>query len=274
MNKTILITGCSSGIGIYCAYALKNDGYRVFATARNEKDVQKLEDDGFEAFKLDLNSSDSIKEAVAWTMEKCAGKLDALFNNGAYGQPGFVEDLSDAVLKKQFQTNFFGTVELTNLILPYMREQGYGRIIQNSSVLGFVAMKYRGAYNASKYALEGITDTLRLELEGSSIDVILIQPGPITSDFRKNSLKNFIANIDYKHSIHTKTYETLLERLKATKSQVPFQRGTDAVYDALKHALQSKKPKLKYRVTHATTILWFFKRLLSSRILDRLSSKF
>ena len=274
MSKSILITGCSSGIGIYCAYALKNDGYRVLATARDEEDVQKLTDDGFEAYVLDLDSSDSIKKAVEWTMQLCGGKLDALFNNGAYGQPGFVEDLNDKTLKAQFQTNFFGTVELTNLILPYMRKEGSGRVIQNSSVLGFVAMKYRGAYNASKYALEGITDTLRLELKGSGIDIVLIEPGPITSDFRKNSLKNFLKNIDYKNSIHKKTYETLLSRLQSTKSQVPFTRGPDAVYDALKHALESKKPKIRYRVTHTTSILWFLKRLVSSRLLDSLSSKF
>ena len=184
-TKNILITGCSSGIGYKTAEILKNRGHKVIASARKQADVQRLKKAGFESLQLDLAESNSIQQAVDKTLEHFDGKIDALFNNGAFGQPGAVEDLSRDVLRQQFETNFFGTHELTNLILPAMRQQGQGRIIYNSSVLGFVALTYRGAYNASKFALEGLADTLRLELQDTQIKVILIEPGPIESDFRK-----------------------------------------------------------------------------------------
>jgi NAD(P)-dependent dehydrogenase (short-subunit alcohol dehydrogenase family) len=178
-NKTILITGCSSGIGLCVAGGLKDIGYRVFATARKVEDVEKLKEKGFESVQLDLCQSGSIKQAVQEVLGHTDGKLYALFNNGAYGQPGAVEDLRRDVLIEQFEANVFGWLELTNLIIPVMRKQGFGRIIQNSSVLGMVSLSYRGAYNASKYAIEGLTDTLRLELAGTGIKVSLIEPGPI-----------------------------------------------------------------------------------------------
>ena len=187
--KTILITGCSSGIGQHCAIQLKNQGYRVFATARKTEDVLKLKSQGFESHQLDLDDSDSIRKAVTWVFELTGGHLDALFNNGAYGQPGAVEDLTRDVLRQQLETNLLGWLELTNLVIPAMRKNNSGRLIMNSSVLGLVSMKYRGAYNCSKYALEGLTDTLRQELKGSGIHVSLIEPGPIESDFRKKRIR-------------------------------------------------------------------------------------
>jgi len=186
-GRSILISGCSSGIGRCVARGLRARGYRVFATARQAADVASLQAEGFEACGLDLADSASIHAAVATVLAATGGTLYALFNNGAYGQPGAVEDLGRGILRRQFESNVFGGLELTNLIIPVMRRQGYGRIIQNSSVLGFVAMSYRGAYNASKYAIEGLTDTLRLELAGSGIEVVLIEPGPISSRFRHNA---------------------------------------------------------------------------------------
>lgn len=274
MQKTILVTGCSSGIGQYCAYALRNDGYRVFVTARDDESITKLREDGFETFYLELNDSDSIKKCVLDVMSACEGKLDALFNNAAYGQAGCIEDLSRDTLRTQFETNVFGTVELTNLILPYMRECQYGRIAQNSSVLGFVSMRYRGAYNASKYALEGITDTMRLELKDTNIKVTLIEPGPITSEFRANSLKAFLANIDYKNSVHKNMYEKLLKSMQNPNGSIPFKLGPDAVYDALKHFLNGNGNKPRYRVTKATTILWYLKRFSTTKFLDKICGKY
>jgi len=168
-TRTILITGCSSGIGRCVARGLATRGYRVFATARRREDVEHLRAEGLAGLQLDLADSASIAAAVDEVLERTDGHLYALFNNGAYGQPGAVEDLSREVLRLQFETNLFGWHELTNRVLPVMRQQGYGRIIHNSSVLGFVALPFRGAYTASKYALEGLTDTLRLELRGSGI---------------------------------------------------------------------------------------------------------
>jgi len=263
----ILLTGCSTGIGYFSATKLHQNGYKVYATCRYEKDVKRLEAEGLCAYKLDLRSSSSIQKAVDWVVEQTDGKIDVLFNNGAYGQPGAVEDLTREVLKEQFETNVFGTQELTNMILPYMRKKSFGRVLYNSSVLGIISMSYRGAYNSSKYAIEGLCDTLRLELDGSGIDVVLIEPGPIRSDFRKNALKKFQDNIDMKNSVHVKVYEKTLDRLQS-EGDAPFTLGEDAVYDALLKAITTKKPKARYRVTFPTKLFWFLKRILSSKALD------
>ena len=270
--KSILITGCSSGIGYYCAKALQKKGYKVFATARKKIDVRRLKDEGLESLHLDLDDSESIQKALDDILEQTGGKLYALFNNGAYGQPGAVEDLSREVLKAQFETNVFGTHELTTKVLAIMRKQGYGRIIQNSSVLGIVALRYRGAYNASKFALEGLSDTMRLELKGSNIFVSLIEPGPVRSDFRKNALSKFTQNIDQENTAYKAVYQDKLSSLQSTED-VPFTLGEDAVYDALLHALEAKIPKARYRVTKPTTIFWFLKRILSTTLLDKVLRK-
>ena len=160
--KSILITGCSSGIGAAAARALHARGWRVFATAREADDVARLKAEGLESLVLDLDDSASIGAAVTEVLERSGGRLDALFNNGGFGQVGAVEDLTRDALRAQFETNLFGWVELTNRVIPVMRRQGSGRIVMNSSVLGYAAFPYRGAYNAVKFALEGITDTPRL----------------------------------------------------------------------------------------------------------------
>jgi len=202
--KTILITGCSSGIGYTTAIELQKRGFNVIATARKVEDVDCLAQEGLTALQLDLADSVSIQQAVKQIIELTDGEIYGLFNNGAFGQPGAVEDLSRDVLRYQFETNVFGTQELTNLIIPLMRKQGHGRIIYNSSVLGLVAMTYRGAYNASKFALEGLADTLRLELQGSGIHVSLIEPGPILTNFRQNAFALYKKNINPAKSVHQK----------------------------------------------------------------------
>jgi short-subunit dehydrogenase len=267
-EKSILITGSSSGIGYYCAHALQKEGYRVFATARKEADVRRLKEEGLESYQLDLDDSNSIQKALDEILKQTDGKLYALFNNGAYGQPGAVEDLSREVLKAQFETNLFGTHELTTRVLPIMRKQGYGRIIQNSSILGFVAMRYRGAYNASKFALEGLSDTLRLELENTNIHLSLIEPGPIRSDFRKNALTKFIEHIDRENTPFQALYKVKQAALESSED-VPFTLGEEAVYQVLLEALTSTKPKARYRVTKPTTLFWFLKRILSTNLLDK-----
>ena len=272
-SRTILITGCSSGIGLCVADGLKQRGYRVFATARKEDDVRMLQNQGHEALQLDLDDSDSIQHAVKEILGRTDNRLYALFNNGAYGQPGAVEDLSRDVLRQQFETNFFGWHELTNLVLPVMRQQGHGRIIQNSSVLGFVALKYRGAYNASKYALEGLTDTLRLEFRNTGIHFILVEPGPIESDFRPNALKAFKANIDAVNSPNKQVYKYLVRKLEKEGPVVPFTLKADAVLDKVIHALEAKNPRARYYVTFPTYLFGYLKRLLPIRVMDRILDK-
>ena len=241
--RSILITGCSSGIGRHCARALKERGWRVFASARRWEDVERLRAEGLEALHLDLTDSASIMAAVEVVLGATGGTLDALFNNGAYGQPGAVEDLPRAVLREQFETNLFGTHELTCAVLPAMRRQGHGRIVHNSSVLGLVAMPFRGAYNASKFALEGLADTQRLELRGTGIHISLIEPGPILSRFRVNALERFRANIDMEVSVHRDAYRRMLARLEREGAAVPFTRGPEAVERRLVHALESRRPR-------------------------------
>ncbi len=267
-DKSILITGCSSGIGLCVAEGLKARGYRVFASARKSEDVAMLQQQGFETLQLDLANSDSINAAVEELLQRSGGKLYALFNNGAYGQPGAVEDLSRKVLREQFETNLFGTHELTCKLLPVMRQQGYGRIIQNSSVLGIISLPFRGAYNSSKYALEGLSDTLRLELHSSGIHISLIEPGPVESRFRANAFAMYQKNINKEQSFFRDTYTRMEKRLKKEGAAAPFTLPPEAVLAKVIHALESARPRAHYYVTFPTYLFGTLKRILSQRALD------
>lgn len=275
-QKTILITGCSSGIGQHCARQLHAAGeWRVFATTRRPQDAPLLQQAGIATLPLDLASPDSIHTAVSEILNQTDGTLDALFNNGAYGQPGAVEDLSRDMLREQFETNVFGTQELTNAVIPAMRRAGGGKIIQNSSVLGFVALRYRGAYNASKYALEGLSDTMRQELKNTGIHVVLIEPGPIASDFRKNATAKFNQHFPpaaIAASPHAAHYRTRLAQ-DADTTAPPFTLPPQAVHRALLRALRAKRPHPRYRVTVPTHLFWWAKRLLPTRLLDTLLAR-
>ncbi|MFZ2449599.1 MAG: SDR family oxidoreductase [Methylovulum miyakonense] len=271
--KIILITGCSSGIGYTTAQILKKRGHHVIAAARKPADVNRLAEEGFSAVQLDLADSQSIRIAVNKIFGMTDGKIDALFNNAAFGQPGAVEDLSRDVLRHQFETNLFGTHELTNLLIPVMRTQGHGRIIYNSSVLGLVAMGYRGAYNASKFALEGLADTLRLELYGTNIQVSLIEPGPILSDFRKNAFALYKQNIDPSRSYHQAAYSAIEARLQKEGAAAAFTLPPEAVTNKVIHALEAKRPKIRYYVTFPTYLLVFLKHILPMAWLESLLRK-
>lgn len=267
--KNVLISGCSSGIGAHLAQRLKQRGYRVFAGARREADVAALSAAGLEGVKLDLDSSDSLRAAVATVLDRAYGRLYALINNGAYGQPGAVEDLSRAVLRAQFETNLFGTQELTNLVLPAMRAHGEGRIIQMSSMLGIVCLAYRGAYNATKFALEALSDTMRLELRDTNIYVCLIEPGPIESRFRANAHAAFQRNIHRERSVYREYYARVEKRLAGPRS-LPFTLPPEAVLKKVIHALEASRPKVRYGVTFPTHLFAVLRRILPVRALDAL----
>ena len=271
-QKSILITGCSSGIGLACANGLKAKGWRVFATVRNNADHQRLEALGHEVLIMDYRDSASVQACARQVAARTNGKLDALFNNGAYGQPGAVEDLTRAVLEEQFAANFFGWHELTKACLPLLRANGGGRIIQCSSVLGIVAMKWRGAYNASKFALEGLSDTLRLELRGSNIFVSTIEPGPIATRFVENALAAFERNITPATSPYQAAYERQRQRLGKGGS-TRFKLPPEAVLAKLEHALESRKPRAHYYVTTPTHIMGLARRLLPHRLMDHFVDK-
>jgi short-subunit dehydrogenase len=266
--KTVLITGCSSGIGYATAIELKSRGHKVIASARKTEDVSRLQQEGFDAVQIDLADSNSIQKGFNKALKLAGNKIDALFNNSGFGQPGAVEDLSRDSLRFQFETNVFGTQELTNLLIPLMRKQGHGRIIYNSSILGLVAMPFRGAYNASKYALEGIADTLRLELHGSNIVVSLIEPGPVLSRFRENSFALYRQNIAIDASFHKERYRAMEDRLQKEGAAVPFTLPAKAVADKVIHAIESDCPKIHYYVTFPTYLFATLKRILPTSCLD------
>ncbi|WP_294966121.1 SDR family NAD(P)-dependent oxidoreductase [Sulfurimonas sp.] len=269
--KNILITGCSSGIGYYTAHYLHKNGYKVYASARDVKDVKRLQEEGLEAYLLDVTNAEDISRVLS-EITKDDSELYAVFNNAGYGQAGAVEDITTDVLREQFETNFFGLHELTHQALKIMRKQGYGRVIQHSSVLGIISLRFRGAYNASKYAIEGLCDTLRLELMETNIHVCTINTGPVSSDFRKNAIKMFKKNVISEGSIFEKAYNEELLTVKE-KENDPFTKGSEVVIKNILHALEAKKPQPRYYNTLATHLLGGFKRVLTTKILDKILRK-
>ncbi|MCB1365193.1 MAG: SDR family NAD(P)-dependent oxidoreductase [Rhodobacteraceae bacterium] len=274
MQKSILITGCSSGIGHDAAQGLRARGWRVFASCRKAGDCDRLRAQGFDSPRIDYTEPASIGAGLAEVLDATGGTLDALFNNGAHGFPGAVEDIPTDGLRQIFETNFFGWHELTRQTIPVMRAQGHGRIVQNSSILGFVAFPWRGAYVATKYALEGLTDTLRLELQGSGISVVLIEPGPITSRLRQNAIPWFERFIDWKNSSLRAKYEaSLLRRLYEGGETDRFELPPSAVTAKLIRALESARPRARYYVTTPTYVAGYGRRLLPARAIDRILSR-
>lgn len=267
--RSILVTGCSSGIGHAAALGLKERGWRVFAGVRNRKDMPALEARGLEALHLDYDSPATLSAALFRILDETDGRLDALFNNGAYSQLGAVEDVATDYLRAQFESNFFGWHELIRRVVPVMRRQGSGRIVNCSSVLGFVTTRYRGPYTASKFALEGLTDALRLELTGTGIHVVLIEPGPIVSRLADKAVARFRETVDMERSPHRDTYKAVLAQLEKGEFSSRFKLGPEAVVEKLVRALEDRKPRARYRVTvpsHASALM---KRVFPTSLLDR-----
>ena len=273
MAKSILITGCSSGIGFDAAQTLKSRGWTVFAACRKAEDCTRLKEMDFHSPRIDYEDPDSIERGLAEVFEATGGKLDALFNNGAYAIPGLVEDLPTDALRTIFEANFFGWHDLTRRAIPALRKSESGRIIQCSSVLGFFAMKFRGAYNSTKFALEGLTDTLRLEMRHEDIHVILIEPGPIKTKIRENAIPHFEKWIDWESSAKRKLYDAARHRLYEDTGPDPGELMPEAVTAKLIHALESPRPKARYYVTQPTYVAGILRRMLPTRALDWFAQK-
>jgi len=273
-QRSILITGCSSGIGYDAAHGLAARGWRVFATCRKQVDCVRLRAEGLESFVLDYADEASVSAALAQVLAATGGTLDALFNNGAFALPGAAEDLPRAGLREVFETNVFGWHDLTQQVIPVMRAQGAGRIVNCSSVLGLVCAPWRSAYNASKFAVEGLSDTLRLEMRGTGIEIVLIEPGPITSKIRQNATIAFEKWIDWENSARADAYRTtFLKRLYDKPDKDRFELPASAVTQKLVHALESRRPQARYFVTTPTYIMAALKRLLPTRALDWILAK-
>ncbi len=272
-GKSILITGCSSGIGLCAARTLKARGWRVFATARKPQDIAHLrEQEGVESLYLDYAEPASIAEAVDTALTATDGRLDALFNNGGYGQPGAVEDLTPDVLRAQFEANVFGWHDLTRRLIPAMRSQGQGRIVYCSSVLGLVAAKYRGGYCASKFAIEALADSLRMELDGTGIHVVLIEPGPVATRFVEHAIEAYRRNIDMENSVHRDIYRARIASMEEGGQQ-SFKLGPEAVAAKLVDALEARKPRPRYYVTVPTYVAALLRRILPTRALDAVAAR-
>jgi NAD(P)-dependent dehydrogenase (short-subunit alcohol dehydrogenase family) len=273
-QPSILITGCSSGIGLDAARGLKARGWRVFATCRQEADCDRLRAEGLESLHLDYADEGSISEALQEVLRRTGGTLDALFNNGAYACPGAVEDLPRGALREIFETNLFGYHDLTRQVIPVMRRQGHGRIVNCSSVLGLVGATWRGAYVATKFAMEGLTDVLRIEMRGTGIDIVLIEPGPITTKIRENAIAHFEKWIDWENSARREQYSRLRGRLYGEKTKKDaFELGPEAVTAKLIRALEDRRPKARYYVTTPTYLMGALRRVLPTSALDWLIAK-
>lgn len=270
MTRSILITGCSSGIGLDAARTLTSRGWRVFAACRKPEDCARLKGEGLESPRIDLDDSASIAQGLQEVLQATGGTLDALFNNAAIAVPGALEDVPRGALEAVFSTNLFGLHELTNGVLPVMRAQGHGRVVNCSSVLGLVARRWRGAYVASKFALEGLTDALRMEMKGTGIEVALIEPGSITTKFRANSVVLFERWVDWRASPRRGEYDTLLKRFYEETGPDRFELPPSAVTEKLIHAIESPRPRARYAVTIPAHGAGLLKRGLSTRMLDRI----
>jgi NAD(P)-dependent dehydrogenase (short-subunit alcohol dehydrogenase family) len=267
----VLVTGCSSGIGHHAAHGLAARGWRVLATCRAEADCERLRAEGLESFPLDYASPESVARGAAEALERTGGRLDALFNNGAHATPGAVEDLPRDALAAILEVNLLGPHDLTRRVIPAMRAAGRGRIVNCSSVLGFAAVPWRGAYNATKFAMEGLTDTLRLELRDTPLHVVLIEPGPIASRIRENSVPHFERWIDWRASALADRYEAeLIPRLHGAQ---PGQRGPEAVTRRLIRALEAPRPRARYRVTPQTHMAEILRRLAPTALRDTILSR-
>lgn len=264
-QRTVLVTGCSSGIGANAALGLRAHGWRVFAACRREEDCARLRAEGFESPRLDYADPASIESALDEVLAATGGTLDALFNNGAHALPGAVEDLPTDGLRAIFEANFFGWHDLTRRVIPVMRAQGHGRIVNCSSVLGLVAARWRGAYVATKFALEGLTETLQIEMDGTGIHVSLIEPGPVTSKLREKAIPHFERWIDWRSSPRAGEYAKVLDRLYTDRGTDRFELPPQAVTERLLHALGSPRPQPRYYVTVPTHAVGLMRRLLPSR---------
>jgi len=273
MKKSVLITGCSSGLGYDAAHGLRERGWRVFASCRKAEDCERLRAEGFEAPLLDYADGDSLKRGLDEVLDATGGTLDALYNNGAYACPGLVEDLPRRALEEIYQTNVFGVHDLSRMVIPVMRRQGHGRIVNCSSVLGLVTMAWRGAYVSTKFALEGLTDTLRVEMRGTGIDVVLIEPGPITSNIRENAIPHFEKWIDWENAARREDYARLRDRLYTSRGPDTFELPASACTKKLIHALESPRPRPRYYITKPTWIMGTLRRILPTRALDWVISK-
>lgn len=252
---------------------MRDRGWTVWPTARSDKDLDQLREQGFDPVNLDISKEESVSAASADILERSGGELGGLVNNAGFAQPGAVEDLTRDLLRYQFEVNVFGMQQLTNALLPALRRGGGGRIVQISSIYGLMSVPVVGAYCASKYAMEALSDALRVELRGTGVYVSLIEPGAIITEFRRNAV-NAGESAAYEASRFTSAYEKEMARRKKQRPTPNFfKRPPEDVAKKIQHALESPRPHSRYRVTPTAHIAAFLKRLLPTQAFDPLLYK-
>ena len=272
LNRTVLVTGCSTGIGQATALRLRAGGWTVFPTARAEADLERLRTEGFDPVRLDMADETSVSEAVAETLRRAGTTgLGGVVNNAGFGQPGAVEDVSRAAFRHQFEVNLFGMQDLTNRLLPTLRRQGWGRIVNISSVVGRISLPFMGAYSATKFAMEALSDAMRVELHASGIAVSLVEPGPIATAFGDNVARSGRQTLKPESSVFGEVYRKKLDPVTTRGDpKERFRLPPDAVARAIAHALESPHPHRRYTVTVPAKLGAWCARFLPDAVLDRL----
>jgi len=272
--KSVLITGCSSGIGAASAHLMREKGWQVFPTARKPEDLARLKAEGFHPIEIDMADSTSIQFAARDVLAACGGKLGGVVNNAGFGQPGAMEDLSREAMRRQFEVNVFGLQELNNLLVPVFRKQGAGRIVNVSSVVGRISLPFLGIYCASKFALEAMSDSLRVELVDSGIAVSLIEPGPIITQFRRNAVDQAEEQISLEDAEYGKLMIKEIKRRRERQKKEDFwNKPPEAVAVKIAHALESSKPKRRYCVTPAAYFGTYMRRFAPYSLTDYVLAK-
>jgi NAD(P)-dependent dehydrogenase (short-subunit alcohol dehydrogenase family) len=273
VTRSILITGCSSGIGLAAARTLRDRNWRVISACRKPEDVEARRAEGFDSVRIDHGDAASVEAGWTEAMQLTGGTLDALFNNGGHGMSGAAEDVPRQALELVFASNVFGVHQLTRLALPGMIARGRGRIVIHSSVVGFTALRWRAAYVATKHALEGLTNTMRVELRGTGVDVSILNTGPVASGFRENSVKLFNSWIDVDASRHSDYYRTEFMASRSSDAPVPFEGTANDVVRKLIHAVEAPRPRTRYYITPYAYVAAALTRMLPDRLQDRIGAK-
>jgi NAD(P)-dependent dehydrogenase (short-subunit alcohol dehydrogenase family) len=267
VSKAVLITGCSSGIGWATAKRLSEVGWRVYATARNVEKVAPLQESGCRLLPLDVTDEDSMASAVE-EVEREEGVVGALVNNAGYSQSGAVEAVPMEKVRAQFETNVFGLVRMCQLVLPRMRKQGYGRIVNVSSMGGKLTFPGAGYYHASKHAVEAISDALRFEVEGFGVKVSVIEPGLIRTGFANAA----VGSMDGQEEGPYAGFDEAVARATTENyEQGPISRlagEPEAVAEAIEHALSARSPRSRYAVTPSAHLFLGLRRLLPDGVWD------
>jgi NAD(P)-dependent dehydrogenase (short-subunit alcohol dehydrogenase family) len=267
-SKSVLITGCSTGIGRATAKLLAGQGWRVYASARRLDSVADLADSGCELLQLDVDDEASIEAAVA-TIEEDDGAVGVLVNNAGFSQSGAVEEVPMDRVRRQFETNVFGAVRLIQRVLPGMRRQGWGKIVNVSSMGGKLVFPGGGYYHAAKHALEAISDALRFEVQGFGIDVIVIEPGLITTEFGRTAAAT--VNSDSSDGAYAKFNEVVAEGTRDIYDSPMAKLGgpPESVAKAIAKAISKRRPRPRYKVTPSARLALLGRRLVSDRMWDR-----